>query len=249
MSKALPAIAGGLALCLFTTLFGAEPASTSEPDATTNSAAANTATPTNAVAPAAVPSPETNAPVAATNSQAEVNARANGFEQFEMIADRNIFNASRRPHTKSGRDTPPPPRPKVDVIALAGTLKYDQGDFAFFDSNATEFRKAAKVGDDIAGYQLKEIEQSHVALVRSNEVTQLNVGEQLRREGNGDWKITSGESFGSASFAGPGNQPDGKPEAGGESSDLKTKNSTSASEGPSEALKRLLEKVRKEKSK
>jgi hypothetical protein len=237
------ACAALLALSVLTNAAPAGPDSTNAADPGKSPAPASSAVVvTNAPAAPA----QTNAPSTAAHSTGESSTPANGFQPFAMIADRNIFNASRRPHSKSGRGEAPPPAPKVDIISLAGTLIYAKGDYAFFDSNTADYRKVVKVGDEIAGYKLKEVEQTQVSLARSNEVTRLKVGEQLRREGAGAWKITSGALFSSAAAGSSRGYSGTSPASAAETSE---KPESTSAEGPSEALKRLLEKVKKEKSK
>jgi hypothetical protein len=195
--------------------------------------------------------PPTNGPApAAPVATSEAPARqTNAFQAFEIIAERNIFDPSRTRRTRPGERGPTPPAPKVDVIALTGTMIYAQGDFAFFDSTATEFRKVAKSGDAVAGYTVKDIQQDHVALEQGTNTFQLKVGEQLRRENGGDWEVTSGPAL-NASI----NESDGAPRdaarSNTESADPGPNSTTAAAspEGPSDALKRLLERRRKEQT-
>lgn len=194
--------------------------------------------------------PPPAAPEIATNAVPEtVIAKTNGFASFEIIVERNIFNANRRAHVRSGADeAAKPPPPKVDVISFAGTMIYNQGSFAFFDSNEPSFRKATKLGDSVAGFTLKDVQQNQIALVRSNDVVQLKIGEQLRREGTGDWQVTSGASFTSPTSSATGS---GGPNGDFRSSDRdgKPDKQSASSEGPSDALKRLLERRKQEQSK
>jgi hypothetical protein len=114
------------------------------------------------------------------------------YQDFQPINDRNIFNPNRTARSRETDVEPEKPKePKIDVVALTGTLSYAQGSVAFFDSTSGEFRKAAKVGDQIAGYQLKEIAQSQVALEHENQVLELRVGQQLRRQDEGAWEVTN----------------------------------------------------------
>src|ERR1700683_5299008 len=71
------------------------------------------------------------------------------LKSFDIITSRNIFDQSRRP-----RNVRPPPKiTVVDTFTLVGTMSYEKGTFAFFDSNRSEYRKTLKASDTIAGYK------------------------------------------------------------------------------------------------
>jgi len=146
------------------------------------------------VVAASEPTVITNEPAVETPIAKQDPRPGRSFEDFQLIAERNIFDPSRKPHTHTAPPEPErPPEPKVDIIALTGTLSYAKGTFAFFDSNSSDFRKTAKVGDQIAGYTLKGIEQSQVALEHESQLLELKVGQQLRRKDQGAWEVTAGE--------------------------------------------------------
>lgn len=154
------------------------------------------------------------------------------FTAYQLVAQRNIFNPNRsRRSSRSGGDSEKP-APRVDVIALSGTMSYTRGTFAFFDSSSSEFKKVLKPGEAIAGYTVKEIAQNHVQLEKESALFELKVGQQLRREEEGAWAVIS-----SASITSSQNSTPTEGSAGA---------SANSGEGPSEALKRLLEQRKKE---
>jgi len=178
------------------------------------------------------------------------------YQSFQLINDRNIFNPNRTRRSRYDEDEPEKPKaPKIEVVALTGTLSYAQGTVAFFDSTSSEFRKAAKVGDQIAGYALKEITQSQVALERESQLLQLKVGQQLRRQDEGAWEVTSdavipgGSTTSSRSSRRDSSERSSRREETVNAAPSESANAASSSgEGPSEALKRLLEQRKKEQS-
>ncbi len=218
---------------------------------------------------------EDPAPVTATNQPAgdapqteAAPALGPSYDDFKLVTERNIFDPNRRAALPPQPQPERPPEPRVDIVALTGTLSYAKGTFAFFDSNSSEFRKTARVGDEVAGYTLKEIEQSHVALEGESKLLELKVGQQLRRQDQGAWELTYGallnqgraSSRDSSRRPGPssrsisGSNPAGTADAaaGSQADDSvdDSEDTPAASEdsgdGPSEALKRLLEQRRKE---
>ena len=67
------------------------------------------------------------------------------FSQF--ISDRNIFDPSREPRTRmtSTRTSAPDTHPdrRAPYFTLVGTMSYEKGMFAFFDSNNSDMKKGA----------------------------------------------------------------------------------------------------------
>ena len=155
------------------------------------------------------------------------------FDAFRVIVDRNIFNPNRNPRTRSAPEEKPP---QVEEISLVGTLQYDKGLIAFFDSSAAEFRKNLREGDSIAGFKIRRILADGVELVRDDQPVSLRVAQQLRRREGGDWTVS----------AAPARVDARGPEAS------RAATEAAAAELPadaSEALKRLLEKRKQQLSK
>jgi hypothetical protein len=110
------------------------------------------------------------------------------YSAFKIIVDRNIFDPNRFPRTAGG----PARKPKsVDSMTLVGTMTYEKGTFAFFDGSSSEYRKALKRADSIAGYKLTGIAANYVKLASGTNELELKVGSQLRREEDGPWQLSS----------------------------------------------------------
>jgi hypothetical protein len=106
------------------------------------------------------------------------------YAAFRVVADRNIFNPNRQGYRSGGPRT----RPRsVDSFSLVGIMSYEKGTFAFFDGSASEYRKALRTNDTIAGYQLTAIEPNAVKLALQTNELELRVGMQMRREEDGPW--------------------------------------------------------------
>ena len=111
------------------------------------------------------------------------------YSAFEIIVERNIFNAQR-----TGKLTPRAriearSAPRIDTVALVGTMRYEKGLFALFEGSSSEYRKVLKATDTIAGYQLSDIGWASVKLASASTEIQLSVGSYLRREDGGEWHL------------------------------------------------------------
>jgi hypothetical protein len=110
------------------------------------------------------------------------------FSTFKLVTDRNIFNTRRRP----GRTAAPVDNRRTlryEYAALAGTMSYEKGTFAFFDGSSSEYTKSLKPSDKIAGFTITTIEPSSVKLESGTNKLVLPVGMQLRREAGGEWLV------------------------------------------------------------
>lgn len=131
---------------------------------------------------------ETNrAPVRDTNRA----PAALDYSSFRLIAERNIFNASRSGgRVVTTREVRRPVR--VDTITLVGTLEAENGPVAFFDGSSAEYRRAVKPGGRIAGFTLAAVDFHGVQLRASETPLELRVSQSLRREDGGEWKLSTG---------------------------------------------------------
>jgi hypothetical protein len=117
------------------------------------------------------------------------------FEAFKIVTDRNIFDASRTaPRPFVVRERPP----VVDSFALAGTMSYGKGLFAFFDGNKSDYHVALETGGKIAGYTVNEICHDSVKMSVGTNQVELKVGMHMQRSEDGKWAST--ERGGDLSF-------------------------------------------------
>jgi hypothetical protein len=114
------------------------------------------------------------------------------------VTERNIFNANRSGRVARSREQQR--QVKVDTFALVGTLSYEKGTFAFFDGSSSQFRKTAKVSDNVAGFKVTAIGQNTAHLEADGKNIEMRVGSQMRREDEGEWKLEANAQ----PFASPG---------------------------------------------
>jgi hypothetical protein len=163
------------------------------------------------------------------------NAPANqDFSAFQIIVQRNIFNPNRsaRGSKNAAADEGAKP-PKTDVFGLVGTMIYEKGKFAFFEGSSPEYRKVLSPSDKIAGYTVKEIEPSHVTLEHDGKDLEMTVGQQMKRQGEGEWTLSTTREPIVASAASDKESSSGAGASGGSSAE-------------DEVLKRLLQKREEE---
>jgi hypothetical protein len=142
---------------------------------------------------------------------------------FKIIADRNIFNMNRSPRSSGRRRVTEAPKPvRIDTFSLVGTLSSDKGHFAFFDGSNSDFQKVLKVDDSIGGCKIAQIDNSAVTLECKGKQIELKMGEQLRRQEEGEWQVsTQAESYSSSSSSSSSTTNQSEPSSGAESDILK----------------------------
>ena len=123
------------------------------------------------------------------------------YENFRIIAERNIFNPNRIGRVREGGDGPAAPR--EDVLTLVGTLESDKGIVAIFDSPDSALRKAVRDGQSLGGFKIKSVDTNSVQLEGEKQSFSLNVNQRLRRIEQGEWKVSNVEPPPVAAPSGP----------------------------------------------
>jgi hypothetical protein len=141
--------------------------------------------------PAVIPAPVATSP-------------ARSFDAFQVIAERNIFNPNRTGRTRAVQEEKPP---RIDEISLVGTMQYDKGLMAFFDSPDSAYSKAAREGESVGDFKVQRITADGVELTRDGQPLALKVAQQLRRAEGGDWTVTATPVRTDASVSASGAKP------------------------------------------
>jgi hypothetical protein len=117
---------------------------------------------------------------------------AREFSAFRAIADRNIFDASRvdRVERSTNPSAPAPTPPAAQTITLVGTMDYEKGRFAFFDSSESAYRRVLEVDESLGGFTLTAITDASVELRDDNRSVTLQLRQQLRRTADSAWIVT-----------------------------------------------------------
>ena len=158
------------------------------------------------------------------------------YASFKVIVDRNIFDPNRFPHVGP---RPIASKPKsFDSLTLVGTMSYEKGTFAFFDGTSSEYKKALKLTDSIAGYKVTNIAPNAVKLASGTNEVELSVGAQLRREENGSW-LLAGQSTSYASIP-------GLTSTSGAAATTTTGSDAASSGANSDIIKKLMQRREKE---
>jgi hypothetical protein len=140
----------------------------------------------------AAPGQSTNAP------------RRLDYSDFKLIPDRNIFNTRRYARSAGASERRDSRRvSRVEAFTLVGTMNYEKGPLAFFDSSRSDYRKAAQPGDSIGEFKVTDIDLNQVRLVAGTNNIELAVGKQMRREDEGNWFATTPPETSGGSYASP----------------------------------------------
>ena len=168
---------------------------------------------------------------ALAQSSNAVNPR--DYAAFKIVPERNIFNPNRSARGPGIPRTDQEKPVKVDAFSLLGTMSYEKGQYAFFDGSSGDFHKVVSPANMIGGFTLKEIHPNRVKLEKDGKEFELEVGQQMKRQDEGEWKVSSESFVGQTSST--SNSPSGS----------STGSSSSFGGSESDILKRLREKREK----
>jgi hypothetical protein len=180
----------------------------------------------------------------ATNAPAILDAKA----MARRVTDLNIFDPDRQPRVRGESRPAVKPKPVVPAdapeLGLVGVMSFARGTFAFFDGNASEYRKTLESNAVIAGHTVSAIAPQSVTLSESNRPPiQLRVGQRLRKDSEGNWQLVSGAGGeGFARSVGSSGASNG----GGANGSSAGATTTEDPPGSDEILKRLLKKREQE---
>ncbi len=112
-----------------------------------------------------------------------------GFDSFQLISQRNIFDPTRRPRLITNEG----PRHTYDYFTLSGTMSYEDKKYAFFEGSGSQYKnRAFAPSESINGYKIAEIANNYVKLMAaSNQPVNLSVGMQMKRTDNGPWTLVA----------------------------------------------------------
>ena len=115
-------------------------------------------------------------------------ARAKGFSDYEIVAQRNIFDPNRsgsRRDRNSGENS----GPVADQVQLVGTWLTNRQVVAFIEGNRPGYTGTPSLGASFEGYRFADITTEHVVLVKGDNRIVWPVGQRIERNGKGEWHL------------------------------------------------------------
>jgi hypothetical protein len=121
------------------------------------------------------------------NGVADESPQPVNYDSFKIILDRNIFDPNR---SSRSHKTSPPEKPKeVETINLLGTMSYEQGSFAFIESNNPPYNQTVREGEKFSNCTVGKIFLTHLILTAGEKEIRWPVGAKIYREDQGNWKL------------------------------------------------------------
>jgi hypothetical protein len=143
-----------------------------------------------------------------TCSAQQTNAPGSkSYSSFDVILKNNIFDPRRYRYTPRSQPKEYEPRVQREWFALVGILNSDKGPVAFFDGSSPRYSDALKLGEQIGGFTVADVQPSYVRLSSPSNQVELKMGMDLRRESEGPWRMGDGSSLESLNPEPPPNQP------------------------------------------
>lgn len=165
-----------------------------------------------------------------------------GFEAFQLIRSRNIFDPNRKPPKKESDLARPvaPSRPKSVHLDLTGTMVTDSRALAFFTGSRSEFNKIVSVGEKVGDFTVAAIAADHVNLDQIGKPVSITVGKRLQLDGT--------EADSAEAEIAPAS-PDVSPTAPATTGASPPASAPTGGNSPSDVLKRMMERRAKEMKK
>jgi len=172
------------------------------------------------------------------------------YAQFSrFISERNIFDPNRVPRSGGTRVVRTRTRTRTagaPYVTLVGTMSYEKGLFAFFDSNNQDMKKIIGAGDEIGIYKVKDIVANKVTLEsKDNKEFAMKVGEQMRQE-SGVWQVSEAVDSGSSHAPAEAATTEGENTTGASEAQPAEAATPSPSLEANDVLKRLMQLREKE---
>ena len=112
-----------------------------------------------------------------------------GFERFQLILDRNIFDLNRRPRGARGGDEAEPAGEAREALSLVGSWITNLETLIFVEGNRPGSSGALAQGATIAGWRIAKIEISRAILEKEGRELVWPVGQRIERDSEGEWKV------------------------------------------------------------
>jgi len=161
-----------------------------------------------------LPAPKRQEAVPAAKSEKPVEGKSPSPSDYFIIAEQNIFHPERKIPVEKKEAVAPPPLPKPDFV-LYGTLILDDMKIAYMEDKKAPIQSPTRgkkqiplrVGEELSGFILKEIDTDKVTMVRGDErlVVQLNdASKSQAREGAAVASAAQAATFGQQTQPAPG---------------------------------------------
>jgi hypothetical protein len=128
---------------------------------------------------------------AAQSRRAAAAERAAGgpaFSDYQLIFQRNIFDARRRAPSARRSDAPPA-EPVYRSIQLVGVLVGDEESTAFFTGDDRTHTGPRRQGERIAEATIEAVTTTGITVTLNGRRQEWAVGSPMRRIGDGEWYL------------------------------------------------------------
>lgn len=104
------------------------------------------------------------------------------FEKYKLIAEQNIFARYKRITTGDESGGIVMQKKVISLYILRGVVLKEEEKLAFIENEISGEYIRAKVGEDIAGYKVKDIKSGSVVLEKDEDEFNIKVGAEIHRE-------------------------------------------------------------------
>lgn len=113
------------------------------------------------------------------------------FDDFRLVLERNVFDATRQPRREAPppQIAPPPPAPVAKTLTLVGVFIADERALALF-VDAKRTSTVVALGEEVEGMALGALDSTGVEWhLDGGKTLRMAVGERLSDGGTGAWEV------------------------------------------------------------
>ncbi len=129
-----------------------------------------------------------------------VDSQTQGFGEFRVIVERNIFDPNRRPFARPVETGPVETADPAETVDLLGTWISNRQTVAFLEGSRPELSGTVEPGGRVGGWRVSGIENGRVVLEKGAEQLDWPVGRRMERTDAGEW-VLAGSAMPSANPA------------------------------------------------
>lgn len=129
--------------------------------------------------------------IALNNSGWGQTREKQGFKEFRIILERNIFDPDRKAPQK---DFKPPASEETtprEQIGLLGVFFNGKESTIFFEGSQSSYNGEWKPGDVIAGFRIEKARTNGLVLEKNGRKINLSVGSVMTKTNREDWQISA----------------------------------------------------------
>jgi hypothetical protein len=112
------------------------------------------------------------------------------FKDFNIVANRNIFDSERTPSQEGSHRPRNVPKDPPEEFRLVGVMINGKDSTAFFDGSRSDYKGQWKRGDIIAGFKIRIIRTGGLLLEKDSRRVVMPVATVMKKDEQNGWQLS-----------------------------------------------------------